>query len=84
MELWPQPMNVFGYRTIWTVVDAKFHRLSLTKRRGTRVNGTLVHLKVYSMIAGDSSNSTVLIEVRQRSSHGGYAFPKFDTEIELA
>jgi len=27
-----QPMNVFGNWTIWTVVDPKFHGLSLTKR----------------------------------------------------
>ena len=84
MEPRPQPMNVFGNRTIWTVVDAEFHGLSLTKRRGTRVDGALVHLQIYSMFAGDSSNSAVLIEARQRSSHGRYAFPKSETEIELA
>jgi len=84
MEPWPQPMNALGNWAIGTVVDAKFHRLSLTKRRGTRVDGGLVHLQIYSLFAGDSSNSAVLIEARQRSSHGPYAFPNFETKIELA
>ena len=77
-------MNIFGNWTIWTVVDAKFHGLSKAQRRGTLVDGGLVHLQVYSMFAGDSSNSATLIEARQGSSHNRYAFPKFETEIELA
>jgi len=84
MEPRLQPMNVFGNRTIWTVVDAKFHGLSLTKRRAAWVDGALVHPQVYSVFGGDSSNSAVLIEARQRSSHGPYAFPNFETKIELA
>jgi len=76
-------MNVFSDWTIGTVVDTEFHGLSLTERRRTRVDGALVHLQVYSLIGGDSSNSAVLIEVRQGSSHARYAFPKFETEIEL-
>lgn len=77
-------MNVFGNRTIWAVVDAKFHGLSLTKRRAAWVNGGFVHLQVHSVFGGDSSNSATLIESRQCSSHGRYAFLKFETKIELA
>lgn len=43
-----------------------------------------MHLQVHSLLAGDSSNSAVLIEARQCSSHGHDAFPKFETKIELA
>jgi hypothetical protein len=74
-------MDVFGNWTVRTVVNAKFHALSLIKRPETRVDGALVHLQVYySMFAGDSSNSAVLIKMRQRSSHICYPFPEFDTE----
>lgn len=75
-------MYVLGNWTVRTVVDAKFHALSLIKRPATGVDGALVHLQVYySMFASDSSNSAVLIKVRQRSAHICYPFPEFDTEL---
>ena len=74
-------MNVFGNWTVRTVVHAKFDALSLMKRPATWVDGALVHLQVYySMFASDSSNSAVLIKVRQRSSHICYSSPEFNTE----
>ena len=77
-------MDVFGNWTIWTVVDAKFHGLPLTQRRGTLVDGGLVHLQVYSMFAGDSSNSVILIKCVNVPRMVAMPFPKFETEIDLA
>jgi hypothetical protein len=74
-ESQPQSMNVFRDRSVRTVMNSKLDVLSLLKRLAIRVNRALVHPQVHSVLADDGSYSAVLIESRQRSSHGAMPFP---------